>query len=95
MKKTFALGQMYERGLFVNKDAYLAEECYRESANDGDADAMFALGEMYEYGRFGYDCRQGKDYDKAIDWYTKAANAGNANAIKKYQNLWKQELSVF
>lgn len=48
MKKTFALGQMYERGLFVNKDAYLAEECYRESANAGNANAIKKVSKFME-----------------------------------------------
>ena len=47
-----------------------------EKAKQGDAKAQNTVGTYYETGN-GFD----KDYDQAILWYTKAAKAGNTNAM--------------
>ena len=47
-----------------------------ERAMAGDSEAQFQLGKMYYYGAPGIN----KDFLEAVYWYTKAANAGNANA---------------
>ena len=55
------------------------EESFRHhlyAAEHGNAIAMFNLGVMYENGE-GVE----KDDDVAVDWYTKSAKAGYANAI--------------
>ncbi|KAF9129958.1 hypothetical protein BGW39_003614 [Mortierella sp. 14UC] len=42
----------------------------------GHKEAQFALGDMYKEGQGGVP----QDYQKAIIWYLKAANQGDANA---------------
>lgn len=51
---------------------------YRNAANQGDAKAQFMLGECYYYGK-----GVNEDKDKAMEWYTKAADQGHSGAISK------------
>ena len=44
-------------------------------AEQGDADAQYKLGKCYYYGR-----TVAKDYEKAVEWYTKSAKQGNVRA---------------
>ncbi|MBQ2481415.1 MAG: SEL1-like repeat protein, partial [Treponema sp.] len=46
-----------------------------KKAEQGYADAQYNLGVMYDCGR-GVE----QDYEKAFEWYTKAAEQGNAYA---------------
>lgn len=47
-----------------------------QQAKSGDAVAQNNLGDAYYYG---YDVE--KDFDKAIEWFKKAAAKGNADAL--------------
>ncbi|MFM1867445.1 MAG: Sel1 repeat, partial [Planctomycetota bacterium] len=48
----------------------------RDSANAGDAQAMFTLGKMHAYGRV-----VPEDDSAAVEWFTRAAAAGHAPAL--------------
>ena len=44
----------------------------RKEANEGNAEAQFELGLMYENGRV-----VKRDFEKAVEWYTKSAEQGH------------------
>lgn len=56
-----------------------------QSANNGDSNAIKLIGDVYFYG-FG-SIKQ--NHSEALEWYKKAANAGNEEAKEKYENLTK------
>ncbi|MEX2666870.1 SEL1-like repeat protein [Candidatus Uabimicrobium amorphum] len=64
------------------KDYAKAVECYKKISYDPDA--MYHLGEMYEEGK-----GVSKSYSEAFDWYNKAAQQGNIQAIEKLKK-WKK-----
>jgi TPR repeat protein len=84
------LGQMYEDGLGVNKDADTAISWYRKSAEGGWTDASFRLGEIYLNGT-----EELQDFKKARKWLEQAARGGNARAQfdlgRLYANGWGGE----
>ena len=55
--------------------ASCGEETIQERAEAGDVDAQNNLGEMYETGD-----GVPRDFAKAIEWYRKSAEQGNADA---------------
>ena len=61
----------YDDSREVKKDEQRAFECYKKSAETGNADAMYDLGLCYHKG-MGVD----KDGTKAVEWFKKAAEAG-------------------
>lgn len=69
------LGQMYFRGLGVNRDSVQAAEWYRKAAEQGHAGAQCCLGAMYSNGE-----GVTKDKTKAVEWLRKAAEQRNALA---------------
>ena len=58
-----------------------------KAAGLGDAVAMYYLGLLYEYGRADFPT----DHGKAQSWYQKAAELGNARAMKKLEELSKPQ----
>jgi TPR repeat protein len=59
-----------------NSGDYLAaRRLFKQIANDGDSVAQRYLAELYDKGQGG-----GKDYGKAVEWYTKAAYQNDAKA---------------
>ena len=58
-----------------------AFDCFLEAANQGHADAQFEVGHAYETGE-----GPGVDYDKACEWYGRAANS-LLKAKKALENL--------
>jgi len=78
----YFMGEYYATGLagVVEKDEKKAFELYLASAEQGDADALFAVGECYRMGT-------GTDMDKtkAKLYFEKAAAKGNSNATQKLQ----------
>ena len=62
--------QYYDEGIYD-----LATECYRKSAEQGDAEAQYNLGNCYRYGE-GVE----QNYEKAVEWYRKAAEQDYADA---------------
>jgi TPR repeat protein len=65
----------YNNGDYKNAYIYLLK-----SANSGNMYAQVLLGNMY-----GFALGIGLDFAIAFDWYSKAANQGNADAQCKYQ----------
>lgn len=65
-----------------NQNAYLTYIV--EKATEGDSDAEFQLGKCYEEGLGDIH----KDYATAIQWYTKAAKQGHAEAQNKLGNYY-------
>lgn len=56
---------------------------FRNSAELGDANAMFKLGEIYSYGE-----GVTEDANIAVEWYLKAAQVGNAEAMYKLGDMY-------
>ena len=70
------IGMMYFTGKGVPKDRAETEKWYELSAQNGNAHALNILGSWYEYGSDGYTV----DYQKAADFYSKAAKIGHAKS---------------
>ena len=70
------IGMMYFTGKGVPKDRAEMEKWYKLSAQNGNTHALNILGSWYEYGSDGYTV----DYQKAADFYSKAAKIGHAKA---------------
>lgn len=73
----FVLGQMYQNGEGVARDAGRAAPWYRRAALQGHAGAAFALGMLYRYG-----IGVARDPVEAYAWFTRAAEAGNGEAAQ-------------
>ena len=71
--------EWYDQGL---TEMYLP--VFQELANKGYAAAQYNLGYCYEKGM-----GVSKDEEKAVEWYTKAANQGDADAQKAIERLKK------
>ena len=71
------LADAYLEGKGVEKSEAKAIEMLEKAAKGGDAEAMYQLGNFYFYGN---SPLIGKYYKKAINYYTQAANKGNAAA---------------
>ena len=63
-----------------------------KKAELGDAETQFSLGEIYYYGRYHNGFAVPKDYKKAAEWFTKAANQGNACAYIALMKMSPQGL---
>lgn len=91
------IGICYERGEGVLKDvekAYLwyekAFRQYMDFAKKGDAYAQLEVGIIYFEGRI----RSGKDYSKALPWFEKSANQGNAIAANYLGIMYQYSYGV-
>lgn len=78
-----SLAQCYERGEGVEKDFATARKLYlegvaaaRREAADNDPEGMFTLGWIYRDGK-----ALGGDYEEAVKWLRKAAEAGQGEAM--------------
>ena len=67
----FMLGQCYEFGWGTSASEELAVQCYIKAAAHGVVDAYMRMGVIKE---------QNAEYDKAIEFYTKAKNVGYTEA---------------
>lgn len=76
------LGEIYEKGIGVAKDASKAVELYRASANHGNINGMTRLGTAYLNG-VGID----KNSTEAKVWLEKAAAAGSETATKLLKEI--------
>lgn len=86
----------YEKGetYYEEKNYEEAVKWYKKAAEQGNADAQYKLGYCYAHGGYeiplemqdslGYNYEKGlgvdQDFDKAIEWYRKSAEQGNAEA---------------
>ncbi len=64
----FEIGEMYQKGIGVKADPYMAYAWYKAAAEQGNKDAMFQLAECL-YNGIGIQ----QDVTKAIWWYEKSA----------------------
>ena len=78
----------YELGIGVTKNIAQAVLIYNQAAEKGCAEAAYRLGELYEKGE-----GLPQDYQRAIDWYTKAVSLYHPSAEerKKYCEQILQE----
>ncbi len=60
-----------------------------ELSLQGDSSAMYSLGDMYFSGKY-----VDKDYTKSMEWYQKAADAGNINAKAALGLFYRMGLGV-
>ncbi len=77
------LARLYRYGNGVPLDCDIARNWYEEAANENNNNAMLMLGDLYSEGCIGFR----DDREKAREWYTKAAQAGNELANDKLQKL--------
>ncbi len=71
-----ALGFCYMEGDGVAKDKNAGREWFVKAAATGEPEAMRYLGDYYTQADMGNDCA------KAIEWYMKAADAGDSISVK-------------
>ena len=76
----------YGKGAAVNKKKAL--KLFTLAAEQDHDKAQFALGHIYEFGKCGLD----PDYEKAIQWYRKAAQNGHEAAIQRLRNESDEEI---
>lgn len=88
-KAMVMLGQLYERGLGVDKDFDQARAWYQKAVDSGSAAGYSMMGFLYEKG-FGVD----QSYHIAIDYYNKAIQMGDAKAMAKLGWLYEQGAGV-
>ncbi len=77
------VGVLYEKGLGVEPDAAKALECFCTAANLGSSTACTNAAWLYESGAAGEE----PDLDKAVQFYRRAASAGEPNAIQQLDRL--------
>ena len=76
------LGYCYEKGIGCKVDKLKALENYEKAGELGSVTAMSNAGLLYEYGTTGIH----KNWDKALQWYKKAAAAGHEPSKKKIES---------
>lgn len=74
---SFALGEIYFRGIGVRADAAQAVVWWKLAAEQGESLAHQNLGNIYNYGLNGVD----KEYTKAAKYYRLAANQGDTASL--------------
>lgn len=77
----YLLGTMYDEGLGVVQSDREAFRLYLSAANHGHTGAMNDLAVCYKTGQ---GCTQ--SLEKAMEWYKRAAEAGEPDAIVNYAN---------
>ena len=77
----YYLGIMYRDGLYYDPDDVKASGWFKQSAQGGYPDGMYAYAEMLTAGRTG----RGADKTTAWQWYRKAAESGHPQATVKIQ----------
>ena len=70
------LAQLYQKGIFVKKDAKQAVRWYEKAARNGSSEAMNILAWRYENGE-----GVTRSPAKALQWYKAAAERGEHNAL--------------
>ena len=82
--KVYKGASLYEQGKYEE-----ALSCFKESAKEGNSDAMTWLGNLYKDG-----IGVGRDNCKAMSWYVKAADIGNAVAMCNIGWMYDKGLGV-
>ena len=75
--------EVYEKIVDILHGEDAAEKWFEES---GDAEKMIALAETYRV--FDYSNERLPDFDKIVEWYTKAADLGSSDAMKRLGELY-------
>ena len=75
----YNLGMMYQHGYGTRENPQAAYAWYRKAADTGDGDALYMTGWCIE-NRYGID-------NPALEWYERAALAGNEDAVKAIERL--------
>jgi len=81
-----ALGELYNRGVGINRNAPEAAKWYRRAAEQGHLDAQVTLGWMYNAGT-----GVPQDFMEAIKWFELAAKQGHPGAQNNLGVLYRQE----
>ncbi|MCD7839297.1 MAG: sel1 repeat family protein [Erysipelotrichaceae bacterium] len=81
-ESAFRLGNMYSRGLGVEKNDQKFFEYYQKAANYGHKEALYTLAQCYRYGYI-----VDKDIENAKKYYKLASENGNYEAMNEY-GLW-------
>jgi TPR repeat protein len=79
-QRALASGDLFARGYYYyyganpadTTNSFEAVKCFTKLAMDGDEHAQYFMGDCHLYGKKGVD----KNREKAIEWYTKAAEQG-------------------
>jgi TPR repeat protein len=83
-KAMFHISVLYYLGVGgAPRDAEKAKQLIVDSAEKGYPLAEYQLGNNYERGVYGT-----VDYSLALEWYTRAANAGMCGAVKRLINAY-------
>ena len=83
------VGEFNSDGEGVPQDYKEAVKWYRNSADVGDASAMYTLGVCYDNGE-----GVPQDYKEAVKWYRKAADLCNATAMVNLGFCYEDSLGV-
>jgi len=75
----YKVGEYYDFGFHVQENNDTALDWFTKAANQGYYDAQYGLGKLYYYGNEGYDV----NYQKAADWFRKAADNKDSKEDKK------------
>ncbi|MBI5450661.1 MAG: sel1 repeat family protein [Gammaproteobacteria bacterium] len=84
------LAWMYEQGKLGGKDFRQAAYWYQQLADQGDAEALYHIAVIYEYGLGNVEA----DPARAIELYTRAANANHVYSQYRLGALYTQGLAV-
>ena len=94
------IGCLYEKGTGVVQDYIKALEWHTKAANLGIADSMYRIGllsddyylftidNIVNCNRNNYGKGVAKDHSKALEWYAKAANLGNADSMRRIGDFY-------
>jgi hypothetical protein len=93
VKAQVRLGEIYDSGLGVPRNAALAVKWYEKAAAQGDMWAQHSLGQIYHNGRWHSEGLE-KDYTKALKWYRLAAEQGSKLSQQYIGNMYKRGLGV-
>jgi len=85
----FNVGELYELGRGVDKDAVQAAKWYEKAAGLNQTGAMVNLGMLYEKGN-----GVGRDYAKAMALYKQAAGMNDTTAMRNVAYLYANGLGV-
>ena len=89
----FGMGEMYETGAGVNKDAQTAMKWFRKAADQGHAQARLHIGNIYYKGT-----GVAADPVEAFFWLALAAHSGAKDAVKPRNDaataLWPQQIEA-
>lgn len=78
------LGVIYRYGYGVPESGVTAISYFQQAADKGDNSSMYNLGQMYKGGSSDLT----RNYDKAYEWFSKAAALDNSNAMAAIGDLY-------